>query len=47
VSLEGGKTFVVHLEEGDESMFGPRFDPDMVSIPASCFFGLMQVRFCR
>jgi hypothetical protein len=24
-------------------MFGPRFDPDVFSVPASCFFGLMQV----
>lgn len=43
--LEGGVALLVTLDEGGAlgAMFGPRFDPDVTTIPAACFFGRIKV----
>jgi len=45
VPLAGGVAITATLEEGGDygNLFGPRFDRDLITIPAACFFGQVKV----
>ena len=45
VPLSGGVAMTVKLEDGGElgNLFGQRFDPDITTVPAACFFGQVKV----
>jgi len=41
--LSGGLQISVSLHNGGGGLFGPSFDPDTVTVPASCAFGDVEV----